>query len=217
MNEPQTAPIAVDHVAVYEKLRVWLQLDKAKFWEDSIRLDGWASFVHLLFRSGNSAPVLSLMDTTFASLYAWTYRLAEQFSSLVDSVQNVSLSNKNSQSSRGDMHVMKYVLPDDRAESLLLCDRFVNMRKRELLAIAPKMEMLLATTKRGMVTTTSAHSDEKELGTLVMTREYFDALCDEHNNSYHSSQRPLSVELTFCDIFFILDVIMYRAAKLCAK
>ena len=115
------------------------------------------------------------------------------------------------------MHVMKYVLPDDRAESLLLCDRFVNMRKRELLAITPKMEMLLATTKRGMVTTTSAHSDEKELGTLVMTREYFDALCDEHNNSYHSSQRPLSVELTFCDIFFILDVIMYRAAKLCAK
>jgi hypothetical protein len=50
-----------------------------------------------------------------------------------------------------------------------------------------------------------------------MTREYFDALCEEHDNSGHSSQRRLSTELTFCDIFFINYVIMYRAAKLCAK
>ena len=90
MNEPQTAPIAADHLGMYEKLRVWLQLDNSKFWEDSIRLDGWASFVHLLFRSGNSAPVLSLMKSTFAStLYAWTYRLAQQFGALVDSVEVV--------------------------------------------------------------------------------------------------------------------------------
>jgi len=219
MIEPQIAPIPGDHVVVFEKLRQWLQLDNNSFWEDSIRSDSWASFVHLLLRSGNSTAVLPLIGATFDSLYAWTYRLADQLKSLVDSVEIVStLSNTNTKTSRGSMHVMKYVLPDNPEESVQLCGRFVNVRKRQLLAIAPNMESLLATTKRGMVLTKSAHSHGGELGTLVMTREYFHILCEEHNNSGHSRQGPMScTELTFCDIVFLLDVIMYRAANLCAN
>ena len=79
------------------------------------------------------------------------------------------------------------------------------------------MESMLATTKRGMVITKTAHSDARELCALVMTSQYVDALCDEHDNSGASSQTPLSTQLTFCGIFFILDVIMFRAAKLRAK
>ena len=183
---------------ILEVLRDWLRMNNGGFWRESVCEHGLGAFVNLLNPGMTESVALVLVGPVFQALQSWAYRLAEYV-----------FTKMHRGSHRAVRTVYTSFLP--RQDKLSqFCRQFAHERKPALDRVSEHMRLVLSMNRRGKATSRTNYNDPVAMEALLDSRDFAYSVQQSRNNQGHHDQARVPIDLTFCDIFIIIDLILFK-------